>query len=141
VSVSSTSATGFWQIGSEGASGTYTVRADATGFADCSGATLSTPGIVRLIKRPNSGAWSAAEGSATTPAALSAVEGTGFSTFSEFGIGLNQGLTAGCKNIAVSLSGSSVSVAASDLNNNSAGCGSLSSVLPAKIPSVLIAAK
>ncbi|MCC6461621.1 MAG: HYR domain-containing protein [Saprospiraceae bacterium] len=126
MTVKSASGTGYWQLGTTGAGGTYTARVDATGFVDCSGGPLQAANSIRLLKRPGSGSWTAAEGSASVPAAFDAVEGSGFSTFSEFGIGLNQGLTASCKNLSVALNGSAVTVAAADLSDNSTGCGSLS---------------
>ena len=87
ITVTNSSPTGYWNATSSGVGGTYSVRVDATGFTKRLSGTITDLPNIRLIKRPDAGAWINTDGSAIAPVSLATIEGTGFTTFSDFGVG------------------------------------------------------
>jgi len=79
---------GYWRVDSSNVSGTYTASVNALGTTYDGNVPISELSNVRLIKRPNGGAW-VNTGSTTTepPTSLSLVKAEGLSGFSDFALG------------------------------------------------------
>ncbi|HQW01656.1 MAG TPA: hypothetical protein PLR30_04230, partial [Saprospiraceae bacterium] len=79
---------GYWRVDSSNVSGTYTASVNALGTTYDGNVPISELSNVRLIKRPNGGAW-VNTGSTTTepPLSLNMVKAEGLSGFSDFALG------------------------------------------------------
>ena len=79
---------GYWRVDSSNVSGTYTASVNALGTTYDGTVPIAELSNVRLIKRPNGGAW-VNTGSTTTepPTTLSLVKAEGLSGFSDFALG------------------------------------------------------
>ena len=88
--IETTSPTGFWNIeyANGAAGGVYNVQANATGFSQRGGGTITLFANLRLIKRSTGGSWvSGADGTPTAPTGLAAITRNGCTTFSDFAVG------------------------------------------------------